>query len=239
MRKSVLSMSKRIWRIRTVDKKYSFFIGRFQPLHDGHKELIQAMLDDGKNVCVAIMNTCISTNNPYTVEQRINMLTEAFGDKIKVITIPPIDEVCYGRDVGYNFRRLSGTHEEISASEIRGERPVRFFGDEDFEESYKRVAEKVHHLMAIQGFWSEGSNRNVCNPIALAHSELSEALECLRLGNPPDKNISEMSGAEVQLSDVLGILMDIEVGYGFDISKALLKKMEFNKTRGYLHGKKF
>ena len=73
----------------------------------------------------------------------------------------------------------------------------------------------------------------------MAHSELSEALECMRMGNPPDKNISELSGVEVQLSDVLGILMDMEIGYGFEISRALLKKMEFNKTRNYLHGKKF
>jgi hypothetical protein len=49
-----------------------------------------------------------------------------------------------------------------------------------------------------------------------------------------------MSGVEVQLSDVLGILMDMEIGYGWKISEALLKKMAFNKSRGHMHGgKKF
>jgi len=223
-----------------MNDKASLFIGRFQPLHDGHKAIIQRALDEGKRVCVALMDTTVDSSNPYTVEQRKTMITEAFGEgKLDIVTIPPVDEVCYGRDVGYKFRRIHCDKEHISASQIRGESPVGFFGDEEFERSYKRIAEKVHHLMATQGFWKESRNRDVCNPIVLAHSELSEALECLRLGNPPDKNISEMSGAEVQLSDVLGILMDMEVGYGFEISKALLKKMEFNKTRGYLHGKKF
>lgn len=221
------------------NEKVSLFIGRFQPLHDGHKELIQKMLDEGKIVCVALMNTEVSDNNPYTFEQRERMIREAFGQDILVMMIPPVAEVCYGRDVGYGIRRIMGTQEDITASQLRGSNPVSDFEDEDFGRCYKKVAEKVHHLMALQGFWKDGKKRNVCNPIALAHSELSEALECFRLGNPPDKNISEMSGGEVQLSDVLGILMDMEVGYGLNISGALSKKMQFNKTRGYLHGKEF
>lgn len=111
--------------------------------------------------------------------------------------------------------------------------------DEDFVRSYRRVAKKVHRLMKSQGFWRSAKRQDICKRLAHAHSELSEAFECLRSGNPPDKDISDMSGVEVQLADVLGILMDMEIGCGFDISKALLKKMEFNKTRGYLHGRKF
>ena len=106
-----------------------------------------------------------------------------------------------------------------------------------FLESYRKVALKQYETSKEKGFWDDG----ITHPailIAKAHSELSEALECFRMGNPPDKNIKDMSGAEVQLSDCLGILMGIEVGLGLNISGALLRKQEFNKTRDYRHGGK-
>ena len=218
--------------------KYSLIIGRFQPFHEGHEALIQEVIDRGGLPCVAIMDTDIDANNPFTVDQRKKMITDKFPN-IKMITIPAINEVCYGRNVGYGVTRIHHDQEGVSAAQLRGSDSIGAFASESFITEYKKVAEKVHHLSASQGFWPDGSKRDVCKPIALAHSELSEALECLRMGNPPDKNVSDMSGAEVQLSDVLGILMDMEVGYGFEISTALAKKMEFNKTRGFMHGGKY
>lgn len=215
--------------------KVSLVIGRFQPLHDGHISLINKLIDEEKQVCVALMDTEIDSHNPYTIEQRKKMFQDAYGDKVQVITIPPIAEVCYGRNVGYDVRRVRHEREDVSASKLRAEDPIGSFEDEEFVRLFKKMAEKVHQLMVSQGFWQDGEKRNICNPIALGHSEFSEALECFRLGNPPDKNITDMNGGEVQLADVLGILMDMQIGYGLDIARALTKKMEFNKSRGWLH----
>ena len=217
----------------------SLIIGRFQPLHDGHKSLIQAVIDEGKRPCVAIMDTKTSGNNPYTFDEREQMVVAAFGDAVDIVKIPAINEVCYGRNVGYHVRRVFHDKENLSASAIRDDVDhIEFKPDREYLGGYRRVAEKVHELAASQGFWKDGKKRNPCEPFSLAHSELSEALECLRFNNPPDKNIHDMTGVEVQLSDVLGILMDMEIGYGWKISEALLKKMEFNKTRGWMHGGK-
>lgn len=219
----------------------SLVIGRFQPLHEGHKALIKSIIQEGRRPCVAIMDTEIDDNNPYTFDERKKMIVLAFGNEVDIVKIPAIDEVCYGRNVGYHIRRVYHKKENLSASAIRKDVDhLEFKPDREYLEGYRRIAEKVHELSSEQGFWEDGINREPCRPFALAHSELSEALECLRFDNPPDKNVHDMSGVEVQLSDVLGILMDMEIGYGWKISEALLKKMEFNKTRGYMHGgKKF
>jgi FAD synthase len=34
--------------------QFAFFIGRWQPLHQGHKALFDRALQSGKNVCIAI-----------------------------------------------------------------------------------------------------------------------------------------------------------------------------------------
>lgn len=105
----------------TKNKKYSLFIGRYQPLHKGHIALIKSVLDEGKNVLVAIRDTPQDEDNPYSVHEIKDMFYKVFGDNVKVITIPDISEVCYGRNVGWGIReiRLDEEIEKISATQIR------------------------------------------------------------------------------------------------------------------------
>lgn len=100
--------------------KHSLFIGRWQPFHAGHKKLIQTVIDEGKNVCVAVRDTPIDESNPYTAEERVKMIQEAFP-QAKVIVIPDIEEVIYGRKVGWGIRevRLDEDTEGISGTAIR------------------------------------------------------------------------------------------------------------------------
>jgi len=104
--------------------KYSLMIGRFQPLHEGHIKLIKKVLDENKKVCVLLRDTGIDENNPYTLEERVKMFNKAFPNKeIMLIAMPGLDieEVCYGRKVGWGMReiRLDSKTEDISATKIR------------------------------------------------------------------------------------------------------------------------
>lgn len=104
---------------------YSLFIGRYQPWHDGHKALIDSVLAEGKNVCIAIRRTEISESNPYPAIERLRMIRETYPankfPNVEVVIIPDIEEVCYGRDVGWGVReiRLDAETEAISATKIR------------------------------------------------------------------------------------------------------------------------
>ncbi len=101
---------------------YSLFIGRWQPFHRGHKVLIQSALKRQRKVCVAIRDTKISKDNPHTIKERKRMIKRAFPEHdIKIIVIPDIDEVLYGRDVGYKIERVHLTDDiyKISGTSIR------------------------------------------------------------------------------------------------------------------------
>jgi NTP pyrophosphatase (non-canonical NTP hydrolase) len=119
------------------------------------------------------------------------------------------------------------------------DRQPRFHPDADFVNCFDYMARRVHKLSRESGLWeSEKTRTRFLEIMSCAHSELGEALECFRTGNGPDKNIDDMSGVEVQLSDVLGCLMDMAAGFNLDIANALLKKMDFNSTRDFKHGGK-
>lgn len=102
----------------------SLFVGRWQPFHKGHRALIETVLKKGKSVVVAIRDTEINPENPYTTSERWNMIQRAlkkYGELVKVIVMPDIDEICYGRNVGYKIREieLSPKKQQISGTSIR------------------------------------------------------------------------------------------------------------------------
>ena len=106
-----------------------------------------------------------------------------------------------------------------------------------FIDAWNTVAEDVHSTAQEKGWWDEA--RNDGEMIALMHSELSEALEFLRHGNPADDKIPAYSGAEAELADVVIRLMDMAQGRGWKVAEALVEKLAFNRTRERRHGKHF
>jgi len=111
-----------------VDPKSSLFVGRWQPFHNGHKALVETVLKTGKPVVIAIRDTEISHANPYTLSERWTMIQKAlhkYGELVKIISLPDIDEICYGRDVGYGIRKidLSSDIQKISGTATRKANP--------------------------------------------------------------------------------------------------------------------
>ena len=113
------SMSKK-------DDQWSLFIGRWQPLHEGHKELFRQVINEGGRVCVAIREVEVDEKNPFTPHQIMlnvyeQMKPEVESGKLKIITIPDICSVEFGRGVGYDIIEHIPPQEiaDISATKIR------------------------------------------------------------------------------------------------------------------------
>lgn len=106
----------------------------------------------------------------------------------------------------------------------------------DFVDAFDGMAIEVHANSRAHGWWD--SDRNDGEMIALMHSELSETLEALRHGNPPDSHIPEFSGAEAELADVVIRAMDMAAARGYRLGEAIAAKHEYNRSRPYKHGGK-
>lgn len=112
---------------KTLGKnKFSLFIGRWQPFHDGHQWLINQQLDKGNPVCIAIRDVEQDEKNIWTSEEIKLMLEDRFeveirGGAIKVVIIPDIDSINIGRDVGYDIIEHIPSEKiaQISATKIR------------------------------------------------------------------------------------------------------------------------
>jgi nicotinamide mononucleotide adenylyltransferase len=127
-----MSWNKKVHVTSTLERKkgqFSLFIGRWQPLHAGHKEMFQQVLDEGGNVLICIReNIDVNLNNPFTTSEVMNNIMEEYKDliskgKVRVMIIPDICSVEFGRGVGYDIIERIPPVEiaEISATKIRQE----------------------------------------------------------------------------------------------------------------------
>jgi len=108
------------------EEQWSLFIGRWQPLHEGHKQLFRQVINQGGKVCVAIREVEVDEKNPFTPHQIMlniheEMKAEVQAGKLRIITIPDICSVEFGRGVGYDIIEHIPPQEihDISATKIR------------------------------------------------------------------------------------------------------------------------
>lgn len=108
--------------------QYAMFIGRWQPLHKGHQEMFQQAMNEGKNILICIRDVQPDEKNPYTAKQVESMILDRYykecvEGKVKIMTIPDICSVEFGRGVGYDIIEHLPPLEiaNISATKIREE----------------------------------------------------------------------------------------------------------------------
>lgn len=96
--------------------------------HKGHRYLFETKINQGIPVLVAIRDVPTDEKNPFTAEEVERMLHKEFFDHLisgmmKIIVIPDIMAICYGREVGYTIEHIEAPEEiqAISATQLRKE----------------------------------------------------------------------------------------------------------------------
>ena len=106
--------------------KRALFIGRWQPLHPGHQWLFNQKLERDIPILIAVRDTLVNDSNPFSTEEVITNLEKKYVEEVangmvKIISIPDIESVNYGRGVGYEINEFEPPKNigEISATKIR------------------------------------------------------------------------------------------------------------------------
>ena len=109
-------------------------------------------------------------------------------------------------------------------------------GQFEFLRGFEMVADEVYRIAVEHGWWQR--HRTGGEVIALMHSELSEALEYMRNGDPHSDHIPDFSGVEEELADVIIRIMDYARARHLNVANAIMAKIEYNAERQYKHGGK-
>jgi len=103
--------------------QHAMFVGRWQPLHTGHQALFQRAMDAGKNVLICIRDIQPDEKNPFSAQEVLENIITFYKDepRVKVMVIPDICSIEFGRGVGYDIIEHIPPTEiaDISATKIR------------------------------------------------------------------------------------------------------------------------
>jgi adenylylsulfate kinase len=103
--------------------KYNMFIGRYQSPHLGHMKLFDTYLNYGHPVLIAIRDVVKDDKNLLSARDIKELFETIYQQNslVKVIIIPDIESVNYGRDVGYSINciNVDSDVESISGTYIR------------------------------------------------------------------------------------------------------------------------
>ena len=106
--------------------QYAMFVGRWQPLHSSHQALFQRALDEGKNLLICIRDGEVNEKNPFTAEEVKRNIEDVYALLVnsgimKVMIIPDICSVEFGRGVGYDIIEHIPPPQigDVSATKIR------------------------------------------------------------------------------------------------------------------------
>jgi nicotinic acid mononucleotide adenylyltransferase len=126
--------------------KYNLFIGRYQSPHKGHQTIFNEYLNKGLPIMIAIRDVATDESNPLTAEEVKSIWEKIYegNELVKVIIIPDIASVNYGRGVGYEVKeiKVSGEIANISATNIRNQIKT---GQEDWKQL---VDDKAHEILS-------------------------------------------------------------------------------------------
>ena len=99
-------------------------LGRFQPFHDGHRELFKRALAKHGQVAIMVRDMPVTADNPWQVDdicKNIEIELSEYAGKFRCYSVPNIMNITYGRGVGYKIEEevLDEQTQEISATKIR------------------------------------------------------------------------------------------------------------------------
>ena len=133
----VTTQNAELWAMQIADKIVEYkwdnkkptaqMLGRWQPFHNGHYALFEEIIKKTGQVCIQVRDVQGVGDNPFdfeTVKSNITQRLEPnFKNRFKVILVPNISNICYGRGVGYKIEEivLSEEVQKISATKIRKE----------------------------------------------------------------------------------------------------------------------
>ena len=128
---------------------YHLFIGRHQSPHKGHQTIFNEYLNKGEPILIAISDVAPDEKNPLHAEE-VKSIWEAIyrgHPLVKIMIIPDIASVNYGRGVGYTVREIKVAKEisNISATEIRN----KILSGDD---SWKEIVDPAGHEILIHFF---------------------------------------------------------------------------------------
>jgi hypothetical protein len=116
----VTTKNAELWAYQISDKLIPYkwdnkkptaqMLGRWQPFHDGHCALFEEILKKTGQVYILVRDVQNVGDNPFDFEYVKSKISEKleskYNNRYKIVLVPNITNICYGRGVGYKIEEV-------------------------------------------------------------------------------------------------------------------------------------
>ena len=133
----ITTKNAELWALQIADQIIEYkwdnkkpttqMLGRWQPFHEGHYALFEQIIKKTGQVSIQVRDVQGVDDNPFDFEHVksaiIDRLEPKYKNRFKIILVPNITNICYGRGVGYKVEEivLPDHIQNVSATKIRKE----------------------------------------------------------------------------------------------------------------------
>jgi len=112
-----------------MNNRVGLMVGRFQPLHRGHTKNINIMIQDCETaiVCIGSAQKKREKHDPWTVEERMLMIKNVYGERIKIVPLNDLGAATPGQWVSYILDKL----DKLGMKE-----PTDYYSGSEFDASW-------------------------------------------------------------------------------------------------------
>jgi NTP pyrophosphatase (non-canonical NTP hydrolase) len=111
------------------------------------------------------------------------------------------------------------------------------------EKTIRELQAKIAQVNQENGWWDAPEkfggevNRNIVK-LALISTEIAEAIEATREGDPPSGHVPCVTAFAEELADIVIRTLDLAALNKIELGPVIEAKIRYNATRGYRHGGK-
>jgi len=109
-----------------MNKPFNCFIGRYQSPHRAHMTIFSEYLSKNQPILIMVRDVPTDEKNPFTAQEVMDLWNKVYQKEIneglvKIMIIPDIASVNYGRNVGWQINeiKVNDATASISATDIR------------------------------------------------------------------------------------------------------------------------
>lgn len=141
------------------------------------------------------------------------------------------------REAAYKASKNGGRMPALGTLEI----PIHCTVETEMGPTIPRLQEEAWRIAEDHGFHRE--EVTVGDRLMLIVSEAAEALEAFREGHKPNecwyegKDGTKPCGVPSEIADIIIRCFDFAACYDIDLETIILEKMDYNRTRPFMHGK--
>tara|TARA_B100000242_G_C43002998_1_gene466046 strand:- start:128 stop:523 length:396 start_codon:yes stop_codon:yes gene_type:complete len=129
--------------------KRAMFVGRWQPFHNGHKQLIDKKLNKGTPVLVCVCDVPPDDENPFSTRETMHMIEVAYQDQdVIVMAVPDVESVNYGKDASYEVKQHATKKDKaVTISDVRSQIKE---GTSDWKENIDPKIQGIVHSILLR-----------------------------------------------------------------------------------------